>query len=103
MGNKSRNRKISLYRIKIIDRLWVKYSNGRFGFSLQKRIWRSICGKSDGNYNTYISFVEQVGWGVNEHWLSWFDLNFTINAPVGHLPCGVGRGMVDFGIAFLSK
>lgn len=87
----------------IIDKLWVKYSNGRFGFSVQKRIWRSIGGKADADYHTYIRFVEEVGWRVDENWLSWFDLNFTINAPVGHFPCGVGRGMVGFGIAFLSR
>jgi len=25
-----------------IDQLWIKYSNGRFGFSVQKRIYRSL-------------------------------------------------------------
>ena len=25
--------------LRAIDKLWVKYSNGRFGFSVQKRIW----------------------------------------------------------------
>ncbi len=28
-----------------IDRLWVKYSKGRFGFSIQKRIWQEVKGK----------------------------------------------------------
>ncbi|NEP79746.1 MAG: hypothetical protein F6K39_17185, partial [Okeania sp. SIO3B3] len=89
--------------LSIIDKLWIKYSNGRFGFSVQKEIWQNIGGKSDADYQTYMRFVEEVGWRRNESWLSWFDLNFSIHAPVGHLPCGVGRGMVDFSIAFLSR
>ena len=28
--------------LRTIDQLWVKYSNGRFGFSVQKRIWESV-------------------------------------------------------------
>ncbi|GGA45261.1 serine/threonine-protein kinase [Okeania sp. KiyG1] len=89
--------------LSIIDQLWIKYSNGRFGFSVQKEIWQSVGGKPDADYQTYMRFIEEVGWRINENWLSWFDLNFSIHAPVGHLPCGVGRGMVDFAIAFLSR
>ena len=28
--------------LRTIDQLWVKYSNGLFGFSVQKRIWESV-------------------------------------------------------------
>ncbi len=28
--------------LRTIDQLWVRYSNGRFGFSVQKRIWQSV-------------------------------------------------------------
>jgi serine/threonine-protein kinase len=38
-----------------IDTLWVRYSNGRFGFSVQKRIWKSV----DCDYK---KFRAQVGW-----------------------------------------
>ena len=35
----------------IIDRLWLKYSNGHFGFSVQKQIWFDILTKfSDPNH-----------------------------------------------------
>jgi hypothetical protein len=30
--------------LRTIDQLWVKYSNGRFGFSVQKRIYESLGG-----------------------------------------------------------
>jgi GUN4-like len=36
--------------LRTIDRLWVKYSNGRFGFSVQKEIYLSVGGKLDGKY-----------------------------------------------------
>ncbi|HYX15858.1 MAG TPA: GUN4 domain-containing protein [Nostoc sp.] len=32
--------------LRTIDRLWVKYSNGHFCFSVQKRIWLE-CGGSE--------------------------------------------------------
>ncbi len=102
-GAKAEIEKSPCRNLKIIDQLWIKYSNGRFGFSVQKRIWQNIGGKSNVDHSVYMRFVEEVGWRVNENYLSWFDLNFNINAPVGHLPCGVGRGMVNFGIAFLSR
>ncbi|MGD1713625.1 GUN4 domain-containing protein [Dapis sp. BLCC M172] len=102
-GAKAEIEKFPCTDLSIIDKLWIKYSNGRFGFSVQKVIWQNIGGKPDADYKIYMKFVEQVGWRVNENYLSWFDLNFNINAPVGHLPCGVGRGMVNFGIAFLSR
>ena len=30
-----------------IDQLWLKYSKGKFGFSLQKKIWLSVGGKPE--------------------------------------------------------
>ncbi|MEM7772867.1 MAG: GUN4 domain-containing protein, partial [Cyanobacteria bacterium P01_A01_bin.37] len=33
-----------------IDRLWVKYSDGKFGFSVQKEIYVQCGAKLDGNY-----------------------------------------------------
>ena len=33
--------------LRVIDQLWVRYSNGRFGFSVQKQIWVEVGGKLD--------------------------------------------------------
>ena len=30
--------------LRTIDQLWVKYSDGRFGFSVQKRIYQNLGG-----------------------------------------------------------
>ena len=77
-----------------IDQLWIQYSNARFGFSVQKRIWESV-GKD------YDKFGDHVGWrnyrivislGLKQQtekkaqWLSYSDLRFNISAPEGHLP-----------------
>jgi tetratricopeptide (TPR) repeat protein len=50
-----------------IDRLWVQFSDGKFGFSIQKRIWDEICETVDdfswSGYEYYRSiFCERVGW-----------------------------------------
>jgi WD40 repeat protein len=73
-----------------IDQLWVKYSKGRFGFSVQKRIWQRVGGTKNADYEIYRSFSKRVGWGNGSNsWLYYSDLTFAITAPVGHLPGGV--------------
>jgi serine/threonine protein kinase len=62
--------------LKIIDQLWVKYSNGKFGFSVQKQIWIN-CGGTPGVYNSdvYKKLVaDTVGWERKGNWLSYSDL-----------------------------
>ncbi len=69
--------------LRTIDTLWVKYSDGRFGFSVQKRIWESVGGKpGEWGYAIYKKFGDRVGWYEEEV----FNLTFNYNAPQGHLP-----------------
>ncbi|KAB8320130.1 TIR domain-containing protein [Tolypothrix campylonemoides VB511288] len=74
--------------LRTIDQLWVKYSEGRFGFSVQKRIWSSV-GKD------YKKFGARVGWrrkGMlrNNFWVYYNELTFSNNdAPQGHLPARI--------------
>jgi predicted XRE-type DNA-binding protein len=73
--------------LRTIDQLWVKYSNGRFGFSVQKHLFESVGGKPGvDDYKAYCRFGERVGWLVKNCWLSETDLIFTLDAPSGHLP-----------------
>jgi hypothetical protein len=78
--------------LRTIDTLWVKYSKGRFGFSVQKRIWESVGGTPEtwsafgDAYETYQRFGDRVGWLVNSEWLNHNNLSFTLKAPEGHLP-----------------
>ncbi|WP_042341405.1 GUN4 domain-containing protein [Calothrix sp. PCC 7507] len=69
-----------------IDQLWVKYSHGRFGFSVQKRIWESVGGDFDADYETWCQFGDRIGWRRHDNWLFYSDLNFSSTAPVGHFP-----------------
>ncbi|MDF5720747.1 MAG: GUN4 domain-containing protein [Rhizonema sp. PD37] len=82
-----------------IDQLWVKYSNGRFGFSVQQRIWKSVGGKL-GVYNdeVWINFGERLGWRTTRYhqilfaswttreWSYYSKINFNQDAQEGHLP-----------------
>jgi hypothetical protein len=74
-----------------IDALWVKYSNGYFGFSVQQRIWQEIGGKVDQATERLLE--ERLGWRVKSKWfpydsdlVAYSDLIFSLNAPQGHLP-----------------
>ncbi|RAQ38952.1 GUN4 domain-containing protein [Arthrospira sp. O9.13F] len=76
--------------LRIIDGLWVKHSNGRFGFSVQKQIYINCGGKPDGSYpgaTIFERYCDEVGWRVNGSYLSsWSDCTFSAAAPRGHLP-----------------
>ncbi|MEH1966240.1 GUN4 domain-containing protein [Nostoc sp.] len=79
--------------LRTIDQLWVRCSNGRFGFSVQKRIWESA-GKD------YEKFSDRVGWRKGtyfKYWLSYSDLTFRTNSPLGHLPTKFCRLYGDYG------
>ncbi|AMW29659.1 protein kinase domain-containing protein [Arthrospira platensis] len=72
-----------------IDQLWCQYSNGRFGFSVQYRIWKEIGGSTNADIETYNLFGERVGWRRPNDWLWYNNLVFEIDkAPPGHLPSG---------------
>jgi eukaryotic-like serine/threonine-protein kinase len=94
--------------LRTIDRLWVKYSNGRFGFSVQKQIWQSVGGQL-GVYDVdiYKKLGDTVGWRVNNSWLNYDDLTFSLkspHAPPGHLPfCGFGAWRGWVGVSSLAS
>jgi len=93
-----------------MDRLWLKYSNGRFGFSVQKRIISelgedalsllSFKKRGKGTDSQVLKerielreeFIKRIGWynhysdkGSNAT-KQYNDLTFAIQAPYGHLP-----------------
>ena len=72
--------------LRAIDQLWIKYSKGRFGFSVQKRIYQSLGGTREYDYEIWKKFGDRVGWRVNNNWLECNLLNFTLSAKEGHLP-----------------
>ncbi|NEQ26744.1 MAG: Clp protease [Microcoleus sp. SIO2G3] len=73
--------------LRTIDQLWVKYSNGHFGFSVQKRIWQSIEETTqNADVETWKYFGDRVGWRLQDSWVGYKNLTFTLDAPEGHLP-----------------
>ncbi|WP_204105951.1 MULTISPECIES: serine/threonine-protein kinase [Spirulina sp. CCY15215] len=76
-----------------IDQLWVHYSKGRFGFSVQKRIYQSLGGTREYNRQVWENFGDAVGWRVNGSWLYYRDSTFNPSTREGHLPIhGFGLG-----------
>ena len=57
----------------MLDRLWLKHSNGHFGFSTQQQIWLGC------NAN-YTNFGEKVGWHKDDCWLD-YDRHLLISWP----------------------
>ena len=61
--------------LRTIDRLWVQYSNGRFGFSVQKGIYHSRGGTTEYDEKIWESFGFWVGWRVKNKWLNYGSIN----------------------------
>lgn len=78
--------------LRTIDHLWVKYSDGQFGFSIQKKIWQQC--RSLSVVEQYEKFLEQVGWKRKDWWqyfepsyiVMYSGLTFNLTAKKGHLP-----------------
>jgi hypothetical protein len=68
--------------LRTINELWLHYSNGKFGFSVQKKIYQSLGGTNKYNAKVWQKFCQRIGWGI----LRPFGLVYSINAPTGHLP-----------------
>jgi hypothetical protein len=77
--------------LRAIDQLWVEHSNGKFGFSVQKKIWQQ-CGSPTAYNKKWENFGEAVGWrsrglmGIGAEWKSNSELTFDTSAPEGHFP-----------------
>lgn len=70
-----------------MERLWLEYSGGNFGYSVQKRVW-------DVENANFDNFIRRIGWtkveNGSERKLKWFgqsEFTYTVEgAPKGHLP-----------------
>ncbi|MDJ0577618.1 MAG: GUN4 domain-containing protein [Xenococcaceae cyanobacterium MO_234.B1] len=77
--------------IMVIDQLWQKYSNKRFGFSVQLRLYQSLGGNMDAiraQKNEFLQRTgEKIGWHKKEgKRIEYDDFDFSLNAPEGGLP-----------------
>lgn len=72
-----------------IDRLWVKYSQGHFGFSVQQQIHVECGAKPNYEYPDparWNKFGDKVGWRVNGSWIYYDEVTFRSSAPKGYFP-----------------
>ena len=76
--------------LRVIDQLWSKYSNGRFGFSIQLRIYQELGGNLaatiEQNQQLIEKWGEQLGWRENKRWKPCNELDYSLNAPQGGHP-----------------
>ena len=73
--------------LQTIDQLWLHYSQGKFGFSVQKEIYESLGGTRHYNEKVWEKFGDRVGWRKGGSWVLYSDLSFNKDkAPKAHLP-----------------
>jgi predicted NACHT family NTPase len=89
--------------LRAIDGLWVKYSQGRFGFSVQKQIYVECGGKLDGeepSQKVWEVFGDRVGWKQNGNWMNYTEVSkqISLSSPKGIFPglWGGYGGVVGF-------
>ena len=71
---------VAMVDLDTIDRLWVAYSRGRYGFSVQRRLLKACGGRWD-------QLWPRLGWKQDGIWTR-YPNQFTWNqaAPEGHMP-----------------
>ena len=87
------SRRFTCKYFRALDKFWIEHSNGRFGFSVQSRIWRS----PEVNRN-FAKFIQRVGWGYwerspdgNTITIFIYDrADYSPEAPEGHFPWLLG-------------
>ncbi|MEH1784321.1 MAG: serine/threonine-protein kinase [Nostoc sp.] len=77
--------KIPCPHLQTIDHLWVNSSQGRFGFSVQTLIYKNV----NGDYGI---FCHQVGWYIYSYTSANSEFDFSLKAPIGHLPSRIWIG-----------
>ena len=72
--------------LRSIERQWLAYSGGKFGYTVQKNVWKVQKGDFEG-------FCRKIGWSTKdsdvERKLRWFgasEFTYDTSAPRGHLP-----------------
>ena len=88
--------------LRILDQLWVKFSGGRFGFSVQKKIYVECGATLDGKYpgqEIWEKFGDRVCWRREGQWLTNDELNPSLSSPQVIFPGAWSRGgVVEWGV-----
>jgi hypothetical protein len=84
--------------LKAVDKLWLKYSDGRFGLSVQTRILKAT-GNDPKKFHSerYAQFEKAVGWPYNREQ---YDRADPKNVPQGYFPYNLGFSYETYGSGF---
>ncbi len=92
--------------IQAIDQMWLTASDGRFGLSVQLRLWQeALADRPNDNEAAVNAFRDRVGWKlaapraevdfISSDWRNESELTYSLQAPEGHLPwVGVSDAVV---------
>ncbi len=93
--------------IRAIDQMWLTASSGRFGLSVQLRLWQQALANHPNNREAAVNaFRDRVDWKlaapraevdfISSDWLNESELTYSLQAPEGHLPwAGVSDEVVQ--------
>ncbi|PZD73297.1 Ycf53-like protein [Acaryochloris thomasi RCC1774] len=85
-------RKFPCGQLQVLDQLWQTYSDERFGFSVQLRIYQELGGTLDTTIAQDQTLVEKwgdrLGWREGDRWRKCHELDFSLEAPLGCHPSG---------------
>lgn len=96
--------------LRVIDRLWITYTGGRFGFSVQLQLYQAVGGTLESAIAQDALKLqllgEQVGWRAGDQWKSLDQARHDLNDPVGCYPViwwdsPYGTKMVNYFLARL--
>ena len=76
--------------LQVIDRLWLKYTDNRFGFSVQLKQYQAVGGSLDTaiaqDADMLRKLGERLGWRKNGQWKTIDQANYSVGDPVGCYP-----------------
>ncbi len=81
--------------LRAINRLWLAASKGRFGLTVQKQKTFAFECNRLAIAQIWPELGSQLGWYRGDRWLTYAELDFSLNAPPGHLPV-LGDGLIWF-------
>lgn len=93
--------------MRAIDQAWLEASDGRFGLSVQLRLWQAAQAAHPNDRDAAVNaFRDRVGWKIpaprqetdfiSSDWRNESELTYSLQAPEGHLPwAGVSDAVVQ--------
>ena len=103
---------IDCSELQVIDRLWLNYSDDRFGFSIQAKVYQDLGGDEQSTIEQDAKLIQQwgdkLGWRKDGKWLKCSDLDYSKDAVKGGLPglwwnSPYGSKMTNYFLARLMK